>query len=413
MRILFVGFPYSVHAARWTSLVAQEGWDLHFFPSQDNNYIHPGFRNISVWSGYSRHRPRQCHDSLRMVGLWPFATNEAVVRRLLPLLGPSWFDRAEWLAWVIRMIEPDIVHSLEFQHAGYLAYTAKHRSNRPFPTWIATNWGCDIHFYGRFAEHRVKITEILRECDYYSCECERDIALARQLGLRGVALPVLPNSGGLDLDDAASLRQPGPSSTRRIIAVKGYHRHLHRAQVALRALAICADVLHDYTIRVYSPETEELIEIQAELIAAETGLVIELMPPVSHDEMLRLHGSARISISLSLSDGICTSMLEAMVMGSFPIQSNTACANEWVEDGVTAFLVPPEDPHTIADRIRQAIACDRLIDQAAALNSAMAEKRLDRSQIKRVAVEEFYQRVFAERCRRSGTHAAGQGIAGG
>jgi glycosyltransferase involved in cell wall biosynthesis len=84
-----------------------------------------------------------------------------------------------------------------------------------------------------------------------------------------------------------------------------------------------------------------------------------------------------------------------------------------VEDGVSAFLVPPEDPHAIADRIRQAIACDSLVDRAASLNAATISKRLDRSQIKRVAVEEFYQRVFAERSRRPRTQAAGHAIAGG
>jgi glycosyltransferase involved in cell wall biosynthesis len=413
MRVLFVGFPYSVHAARWTSLVADQGWDLHFFPSQDNDYIHPDFRNIAFWSGFSRRRPSHSHQSVRMMGFWPFASGQPVARKLLEKLGPSWLDRPEWLAWVIRMLDPDIVHSMEFQHASYLAYAAKQRSGRPFPTWIATNWGCDIQLYGRLPEHRAKITDVLRSCDYYSCECQRDVRLARQLGLRGEVLPVVPNGGGLDLEHALSLRQPGTTSARRVIALKGYHRHMHRAQVGLRALALCADVLRDYTIRVFAPEPREIIEMQAEVITGETGLAIELMPPVRHDEMLRLHGSARISISLSLADGICTSMLEAMAMGSFPIQSNTACANEWVEDGISAFLVPPEDPHAIADRIRQAILSDRLVDEAAARNADTVRERLDRSQIKMVVVEAFYQRVFAERSGRPGTDATGRAIAGG
>jgi len=71
--------------------------------------------------------------------------------------------------------------------------------------------------------------------------------------------------------------------------------------------------------------------------------------------MLHYYGRARIYIGLSISDAISTSLLEAMVMGAFPIQSCTACADEWIEDGKSGFIVPPEDPHVIAEAIRRAL----------------------------------------------------------
>ena len=40
-------------------------------------------------------------------------------------------------------------------------------------------------------------------------------------------------------------------------------------------------------------------------------------------------------------DGRPNSMLEAMAMGSLPIQSDTACIEGWLEDGQNAFVVPP------------------------------------------------------------------------
>jgi glycosyltransferase involved in cell wall biosynthesis len=400
MRILFVGFPYSVHAAHWVSLVADQGWDLHFFPSQDNPYIHPAFRNITFWSGWSRRRLPGVDPTVRMAGFWPFERGSGSLRRTLSALAPPVLDHAEWLAWVIRIIKPDLVHSMELQHGSYLTHEAKSRSNRPFPPWLVTNWGCDIHLYGRLEKHRAKISALLQECDYYSCECERDIDLARQLGFRGEALPVVPNSAGIDLEQQQQCRSALPPSHRRVIAVKGYHRHMHRGQVALRALALTADALGDYKIRVYSAEPRDVVAIQAELISAETGLTIELLPPVSHDEMLRLHASARISISLSLSDGICTSMLEAMAMGSFPIQSWTACANEWIEDEISGYLVPPEDPHMIADRIRRALLSDQLVDDAAERNIGTIRSRANRSVIREIAIRDYYEYVYAAKSRK-------------
>jgi glycosyltransferase involved in cell wall biosynthesis len=390
-----VGFPYSVHAAHWVSLVADQGWDLHFFPSQDTSYIHPDFRNVTFWSGFSRRRLPGTAPTVRIAGFWPFERGSGLLRRHLSRIAPRALDRAEWLAWVVAMLNPDIIHSMELQHAGYLTSDAKSRSDRPFPCWLVSNWGCDIHLYGRLSEHRDKISALLRECNYYSCECNRDVRLARQLGFQGEVLPVAPNSGGLDLTRIRALRDAAPSSARRIIAVKGYHRHMHRAQVALRALALCADVLGDYKIRVFSPEPREIIETQAEVISQDTGLDIELMPLVSHEEMLKLHGAARLSISLSLSDGICTSMLEAMAMGSFPIQSSTACADEWIEDGISGFLVPPEDPHAIATRIRQAILSDELVDAAAMRNEETIRRRADRAKVQELVVGGYYRHIYA------------------
>ena len=57
--------------------------------------------------------------------------------------------------------------------------------------------------------------------------------------------------------------------------------------------------------------------------------------------MLRLHGRARVSIAISIGDGISTALLEAMAMGSFPIQTCTACADEWIIDGKSGFIVQP------------------------------------------------------------------------
>src|SRR5208282_406757 len=114
----------------------------------------------------------------------------------------------------------------------------------------------------------------------------------------------------------------------------------------LRALRLAADELEGYRIGVYLAG-EESVRISAELLEHESGIPVELIPSCSHEEMLRWHGRARVSIGLSISDAISTSFLEAIMMGSFPIQSNTSCANEWIKCGESGSLVPPEDPQVI------------------------------------------------------------------
>ena len=84
-----------------------------------------------------------------------------------------------------------------------------------------------------------------------------------------------------------------------------------------------------------------------------------------------------------------------MAAGSFPIQSWTACADEWIEDGRTGLLVPPDDPEAVEAAIRNALADDVLVDRAAEENLRTATLRLDRERIRPMAVG-IYTRVVAD-----------------
>jgi glycosyltransferase involved in cell wall biosynthesis len=347
------------------------------------------------------------HQTVRLHGLpviFPRISREIayVGRAALEYVWPDY--RSFQLERLIKRWRPDIIHSMEIQAGGYLVSEVRKRYAGQFPPWIVTNWGSDIYLFGRLAEHVDKIREVLARCDYYSCECQRDVHLARQFGFRGEVLPLLPNTGGFDLVRIAQFRQPGPSSARRLILLKGYQHWAGRALVGLRSLALCADALRGYRIGIYLASND--VKIAAELVSQSTGIPIEIIRLCSHDEMLRLYGQARISIGLSISDAISTSLLEAMVMGAFPIQSCTACADEWIVDGETGAIVPPEDPELIAAAIRRAVSDDVLVDKAAELNSRVAQERLNQSVI-RPQVIAMYEKVAAEALARSREEKAG------
>jgi len=101
---------------------------------------------------------------------------------------------------------------------------------------------------------------------------------------------------------------------------------------------------------------------------------INIVPPTNHAAILDLFGVARVYLGVSVTDGISTSMLEAMAMGAFPIQSNTACADEWFTDGVGGFLVDQNDVDIIAARLSHALCDDNLVDTAARINRTTLHK---------------------------------------
>lgn len=392
MRILLVAMSESIHTGRWISQLADQGWDIHLFPSIDSGIAHQSFRNITVY--YSFYCSQQSYDrSVKFHGISVF--NKTVAFLGVKLLGrfvPNY--RVIQLKRVIDKIKPDIIHSLEIQHAGYLVLEVKKLFNRPFPTWIVTNWGSDIYLFGRLSEHESKIREVLAACDYYSCECHRDVSLGKAFGFKGEVLPVFPNAGGFDLEFVCKLRQPGPVSARRLVMLKGYQHWAGRALVGLRALERCANLLKGYEVVIYSASPDTMIA--AELFSKSTCIPATIVPNnTPYHDILKLHGRARISIGLSISDAISASLLEAIVMGSFPIQSWTACADEWIEDGVTGILVPPEDPEIIEQAIRKALSDDDLVDKAAEINSQTTEQRLDYKILKQEAIN-MYEHVYAK-----------------
>ncbi len=407
MNILFVANVWSIHAARWISQISDQNWNIHIFPSRDLS-INPLFTNVVIHD--INKRPIGLDSSVKTPGSSYF---RAIIRKLANKVNieipnitrpdvPEITDfqaldayskiQGRRLATLISRIQPDIIHSLQFQFDSYPALEAKKIIGEKFPTWIVANWGADIHHFGDFPEHARKIREVLASCDFYSCECYRDSELARKFGFKGEILPIIPNTGGYNLETIMEFKQKGLPSERKLIALKGYKDWVYRGLVGLEALGKIKNLLieKDYKVCIYLGGTVMKEKAQ------ELGIPFEMIPYSPHEEILKLHGHSRISIGLSLSDAVSTSFLEALVMGSFPIQSNTSCANEWVTNGETGFLVPPEDPIAVSEAIEAALTNDFLVDHAAMVNERTIKSRLDQMRVKPTAVK-FYTDIYLMR----------------
>lgn len=374
--ILLVAMLSSVHTTRWVKQLMDQDWKIYLFPSIDAEKLHSNLSGVVI----VRSNYRKVRDALSTLGLGFLARLVGYFERKF---SP---DQAKQLRNVIVSLQPDLIHSLEIQAAGYLTLEAKNKFHGKFPPWIVTNWGSDIFLFGKLQRHKEKIHDVLASCDYYSCECERDVKLALEFGFSKTVLPVFPNTGGFELRQLEKLRHEILPSSRKVIMLKGYQHWAGRALTGLRALERCEDVLGGYTIVIFSAPPE--VEMAAELLTYKTGIATRIVShDTTHQEMLSLHAKARISIGLSISDAISTSLLEAMVMGSFPIQSCTACADEWVQHGVSGMIVPPEDPEVIEKAIRMALAEDGLVDKAAEINWQVALTRLDGALLKQKATD--------------------------
>lgn len=273
-------------------------------------------------------------------------------------------DNEKSLETIIKEFQPDIIHTLHTQYSAYQLLPIRKNWNGKFPIWLHSVWGSDLYFWMRHPENRAILTELMPYIDYLVGEGRRDEIFATELGYKGAFVQPIPASGGFDIENIRNT-QLIKTSSRREIAVKGYDTGVGRFRDALIALIRAKDIIKDYTINVFSLEMDRgLLDVYKN----DSGLHINVIPPSSHEEIIEMLSKSRISIGCSFSDGIPATLLEAMAYGAFPIQTNTAITEGWVEDGTSALLVPPDDVVALEKAIRRALSDDELVDNAAEIN---------------------------------------------
>jgi glycosyltransferase involved in cell wall biosynthesis len=377
-RILIIGMADSVHLARWLAQFSEQKIDFVVFPSSPHRHIHPILKNLMS------------------------ATNSEMTVRILPA-AMHWlafplsaldipfknFFRARLLRSLIRDNQFDLIHVLELQHAGYLLLDAKldHR----FPKVFITNWGSDIYWFQKFPRHNERIQQLINLASYYSAECQRDIEMVRNYGFRGITMPVIPNAGGIDFAELQGGFQL--TSQRTKIMIKGYTGFVGKALIALKACEIMSEQLKDYELVIYSASIKT--RLKAMQLRNRFNLQITILKKrTPHKEILQQFLMARIYLGISQSDGISTSLLESMACGCFPIQTNTSCANEWITDKSTGFLVDVWSPNSIAQAIDESLRDSVLVNTAATKNYQTIKERCSIEVVKAKAVKFYDSMIF-------------------
>lgn len=339
-RVLIVGMLDSVHLGRWLGNFRHSNLEFYLFPSSPHRAIHDLIRTLLHSGGPAKFF---AHPSGRYLALVWWLIDTILGDRLRGYLLKRYIDR----------LNPQIVHVLEFQHAGYIYLRSRKKKDSGSFGYrlLVTNYGSDIYWFSSFPSHKPKIQRLLGLADVYSCECNRDVKLAVEMGYSGEIMPVVPNAGGFSGEELA--RPLTPFEDRTSIAIKGYQGWVGRANTALDALEMIADRLQGYQIELYSCNRSTIR--RAKRLRRNTGLHITWSPKgkLSHEQVQQLFRRSAVYVGISLSDGISTSLLEAMACGAIPVQTSTACCDEWFTN--TGVRVDTISPEAVADAILAAL----------------------------------------------------------
>ena len=151
-------------------------------------------------------------------------------------------------------------------------------------------------------------------------------------------------------------------------------------------LSVGKDLARDYATFL---ESVRPLDVDATLVAHPRNVVERELPSnatlrggVSFSELRELYAGAACVVLPQRKDdyaygsegGGLTALLEAMAMGKPIVASDRAILHDYVEDGVEALLVPPEDPAALRGAIERVLADPELARSLGAAARARVER---------------------------------------
>lgn len=361
MKILFVSIP-ALHTVRWIENLKEAGHDIYWFNVLGNEELlqKSYIKQITNWK-------------YRKI---PHFKGEHYLRKQYPNLYEKIQSNLEVTAnekleQLIKEVKPDLVHSFEM-HTGSYAIL-KTMLKFPHLKWLYSCWGSDFYKYENSETHIKKIKKVLNRIDYLHTDCLRDYNLAIKYGFKGEFSGVIPGGGGFMLKE--NQKHLLPIENRRIILVKGYQHHVGRGLQIIKAFEKVLTLIHNYDVIVFGAHLEVTDYIEKNKLSFKYFGRHDL----EHNEILELMGKSLIYVGNSTSDGIPNTLLEAIIMGAFPIQSNPGNVTaEIITEGENGFLIEdPNDIDAISKLILKAIDSSKLLQNAFEINQNIAKERLD------------------------------------
>ena len=360
MRILFISMN-SIHAKRWISNVENDRRELYWWDitSSGKMDLQENVTQITDWKTRKIKYLKGEHFLRKNV------------RPLYDLIEPILqITIAEKLELLIKEIKPDVIHSFEMQTCSYPIQKVISRHKNI--SWIYACWGNDLYYFQNIKHHKYKIQQVLKRVNYLQTDCARDITLAKSLGYKGPNLDVIPTGGGFNLNEINTMKLP--VYQRKIILVKGYENNFGRAINVLNALTRIKENLCDYEVVVFASHPVVMDYVKRNSLPYK----VLSKEALSHFEVLELMGKSLIYIGNNISDGTPNTLLEALIMGAFPIQSNPGGASmELVNKDNGLLIENPDSVLEIKALILKALSGEIDFEKAFNYNEELAKSKLD------------------------------------
>jgi glycosyltransferase involved in cell wall biosynthesis len=303
------------------------------------------------------------------------------IYRFAKLLYPAWQNtklvnvafQARAAQRALARFKPDVVLAFRTQNEGYIAALV---GQRP---WVLFAQGSDFGYFARdYPLHRAATRAALTRTDGLIADCDRDIRLARDLGLPSRAPTlVMPGNGGVDRI-VYQFGLPAERREKTIIYPRGIAPYL-RLDTLLAAAQLTLARNPRVGVRFVLLVQPAMIAL-AEAEVAKFDLsdhAVMVRPFLSQPQLSSLLQKAAAIVSPSLTDGTPNSMLEAMACGALPIMGELESIREWIQHGSNGLLFEQSRPEQLAECIQRALDDMDLRRRAQECNLQLVQERAD------------------------------------
>jgi glycosyltransferase involved in cell wall biosynthesis len=282
-------------------------------------------------------------------------------------LSAAWrFSRA------IKQLQPDIVHAHD-PHGVAMAALALSMSTQPVKPPLVASRRVDFHLKASSLS-RWKY----RQVDMFICASEA----IRQL-LLGDGIPpqrAVTVHEGIDLGRVAAAAPaalheelwlphgaPIVGNVAALVPHKGQRHLVDAAALVVRRVPDARFVIAG------EGELRGALEQQIKHHGLEKHVLLAGFRP----DILSLHKAFDIFVMSSVTEGLGTSLLDAMACGRSVVATRAGGIPEVVQDGVTGLLVPPRDHEAMADAIVKLLKDEELRKAMGAEGRALANTRFN------------------------------------
>jgi glycosyltransferase involved in cell wall biosynthesis len=372
VRLLFVADGRSPTTISWLSYWLSSGDDVHLISTYACNQI-PGLASLNIINvAFSEATSPGAYPNGRKLIL----RLRRPLRVLRSMIGPLCLSEPhkKYLK-VVESINPDLIHAHRIPFEGLLSEVTP----KQIPL-VVSIWGNDITLHAKGSPSMAVATrKVLRRADALFADTHRDIHLGKEWGLRKEAkILVIPGAGGIPMEKLRPVnfssnlpeelpaepiivnpRGQRPGSLRQDIFLQAVK---YFTQSETRGIFVCPSLLGDE---------------QYKKLILKLGIQdrVFLWPKLTQAQLWYLFTKSSVYASPSIHDGIPNSMLEAMVLGCFPVTGNIESMKEWIINGENGFLVNANNAKEMANAFIQAINNSALRHSAAKINSELIAER--------------------------------------
>ena len=382
MKILMVAIP-NHHFFRWTQQLEQSGHEVYWFDITDSGPNSSQIKWVNQLKGWKQkwNYPFRTTLKKRLPRLFKFIQkfNERDIN--------SVFQN------YINEISPDVIHCFEMKLSGMPILNTLNL-NKDIPL-VYSSWGSDLFAFDKLGLGRQQVTSFLERTNYLITDCKRDFEIAKINGFENNFLGVFPGNGGLKIN----FEYINSFKERNTIIIKGYDDGVGKAIKVLKALELLPkELIAKYKVVIYSADADSNVEDYVGSSSYFNSIDLKIYSRyqfLQNEKLLKLMGQSVIHIANSISDGMPNALLEAMSMGSFPIQSNPGNVTEEIinnnENGL--LIINPLDEKEIANHIQRALMDIDLRENAYNYNINFMNKYYNRITLQS-KIEQLYASII-------------------